>query len=403
MTVISVQSFGIGAPGGGPRILRALLKDPPLEVYSVSTALRRPPSDTSVREAWLPARRDLGRVESTRLAGIACALEGPRRERLAQEIVSLGRDVGCAAIHSVAHSADFIAAERAARVLDVPFVLSIHDDLRYVLRHRVDRRFVLATLGDVWRRADRRLVISDALGHEQCRRNGARPFSVVTDGLLDEQIAHAPRERADRRPHVYFAGLFHLAYRRCFDALLLGLEAVGTLAQSGARVTVRSGSIPVRLRPSSIPLRVLPFGSEEDVARDLDSVNLLYLPLPFGRRYRDFVRFSLSTKLVTYLGSGLPILYHGPAEGPAYELLARHRAGLTVTSLDSDAMAHALRAQARSSEEIVSNALCLARERFRMDTQRSCFWGQVQYAIAEHKEGEPTPGRVERVSEARVG
>ena len=25
-----------------------------------------------------------------------------------------------------------------------------------------------------------------------------------------------------------------------------------------------------------------------------------------------FVRFSLSTKLVTYLGSGLPIIYHGP-------------------------------------------------------------------------------------------
>jgi glycosyltransferase involved in cell wall biosynthesis len=403
MTVISVQAFGIGAPGGGPRILRALLADPPLEVHSVSTGLRPPPSGTLVRETWLPARRDLGRVESTRLAGIADALEAPRKERLAQEIVSLGRDVDCAAIHSVAHSADFIAAERAARVLDVPFVLSIHDDLRYVVRHRMDRRLVLSALGDVWRRADRRLVISDALGRELCRRDGARPFSIVTDGLRDPQIAPAPRERANRRPQVYFAGLFHLAYRRCFDALLLGLEALAAPARSGAGVTVRSGSIPVRLRQSSIPLQVLPFGSEEDVARDLDMVDLLYLPLPFGRRYRDFVRFSLSTKLVTYLGSGLPILYHGPAEGPAYELLGRHRAGLTVTSLDPDAIARALNAHTESSDGIVSNALSLARERFRIDTQRLRFWGQVQDAIAERKEGESTSGRVERVPDARVG
>ncbi len=41
---------------------------------------------------------------------------------------------------------------------------------------------------------------------------------------------------------------------------------------------------------------------------------------------KKFARYSLSTKMVTYAGSGVPILYHGPADSAAYELLNKNNA-----------------------------------------------------------------------------
>ncbi len=331
----------------------------------------------------MQARPDLGRIESTRLAGLTNTLERPLTGRLARRIAGIGRDTGCTAVHAVAHSGDFVAAERAAQVLDVPFILSIHDDLRYVLRKRADRKLVLRSLGEAWRRADHRLVISHALGHEQGRRSGQMPFLVVTDGLADRLIAATPRPHTEGGLRVYFAGLFHLAYRRCFDALLEGLETLGGKQMPRPSVTARSGSIPVRLRPSTIPIRILPFGSESDVTNDLAGMDLLYLPLPFGDRYRDFIRYSLSTKLVTYLGSGLPILYHGPPEGVAHDLLAKTNSAIMLTSLQPQAIAQCIARGMERSERIVRNALDLARRQFRLKEQRSRFWSEVGYSISE--------------------
>ena len=377
MTLLSVQPFGITAPGGGPRILRALLEDPPVNVLSICTGFRPPPPTGEFQEEWLSARPDLGRIESTRLAGFTNALERPLTGRLAGRIAEIGREAGCTVIHTVAHSGDFVAAQRAAQILDVPFILSIHDDLRYVLRKRVDRKLVLRALGEAWRKADCRLVISDALGYEQGRRSGRMPFVVVTDGLRDNLIPPTPLPRGGSGLRVYFAGLFHLAYRRCFNALLEGLEKLSEEDTPRVSLTARSGSIPVRLRPSTIPIRTLPFGSESDVADDLVGMDLLYLPLPFGKRYRDFVRYSLSTKLVTYLGSGLPILYHGPAEGVAYELLAGSKSAITLTSLRPQVIAQHMAEGLEGVERIVCNALDLARRKFRLEEQRSRFWSEI--------------------------
>jgi hypothetical protein len=106
------------------------------------------------------------------------------------------------------------------------------------------------------------------------------------------------------------------------------------------------------------------------------------MPLPFGAEYRDFFRYSLSTKLVTYLGSGKPIVYHGPREGSAYELLAEHGAALIVDTLDRSAIARALADGRERYAEIAGNALELARSRFRLTEQRKRFWSDFPGSVA---------------------
>jgi hypothetical protein len=123
-----------------------------------------------------------------------------------------------------------------------------------------------------------------------------------------------------------------------------------------------------------VPLSVLPFGSVQDVRADIGASDLLYLPLMFEPTYRDMVAFSLSTKLVTYLASGVPILYHGPPDCAAYELLASNDAAILATSPDPAFVAGAITDGLKRAQELTANACQLARREFMLEDQRARFW-----------------------------
>jgi hypothetical protein len=97
------------------------------------------------------------------------------------------------------------------------------------------------------------------------------------------------------------------------------------------------------------------------------------------------VALSLSTKLISYVGSGIPIVYHGPRETAAHEVLARNDAAILVTSNDPPEIARAITAGMKRAPELTANALALARREFMLDTQRDRFWG----AVARHRDAAP--------------
>jgi glycosyltransferase involved in cell wall biosynthesis len=145
-------------------------------------------------------------------------------------------------------------------------------------------------------------------------------------------------------------------------------------------VTLRCGQINARDIREATNVRILPFGSEAQVARDLEETDLVYLPLPFGETFEPFVRLSLSTKLVTYLGSGVPILYHGPRNAAVADLLAENDAALIQTALDADSLATQLskfQKEPALARQKTSNALALARREFSLQAQRDRFWNAI--------------------------
>lgn len=378
MTLVSVQPFGIRSPGGGPRILRALFSDSPIPATSVCTGTHPPPRADGFDELWSPARPRLSPLEGTRLDGLAAVSEWPFRSRLRRRLEAACRDRAAVAVHSVAHTTDFAAAREVSHRLDVPFLLSVHDDVQYALGSRPDRRFAMEALRAAWRDAQHRFVISPQLGDEYCRRYGSRPFSVVTDGLTDEVIADNPHRPVARR--FYFAGLFHQSYRTTMTAFVDALEALRDRSGAEVSMTCRCGSLPEMSGGGRVPVTVLPFADERQVQSDLSESDVLYMPMPFDPRHAALVRFSLSTKLITYLGSGRPIVYHGPAEGAAYELLSSTRSAILVSSLDPPAIRRALEDADEAWEEVAGNALALARGRFRLREQRERFWAAVPTA-----------------------
>ena len=369
-----VQSFGLNSPGGGPRILRSLLEAASAPYLSVCTKPRVESAQTA-HEVHLPIRPWLGRIESTRLAGylrihqLELWLGGRFRRRL--DTLFEQHDV--TAVHAIPHRMDFWYAYQVAEERGLPYYLNVHDELAYNLRgtgrylERAQER-----LAHVWPRADGRIVISEAMGEEYCRRYGERPYTVVTDGLTGT-LPEEPHTIPDRSLRVYFMGALHLTYHPNFQALTEALTQVQHSAPAFDTALIARGSaLPVD--EASFRLEERPFAAEEVVQQDFEEVDVLYLPLPFGEEYEPFWRYSLSTKLVTYLGSGVPILYHGPKEAAAARLLDRYDAALQVHSLDSTAIAEALQRIPEVGGRVAGNALRLGGTQFRQKEMQSRFW-----------------------------
>jgi glycosyltransferase involved in cell wall biosynthesis len=327
----------------------------------------------------IPLRPSFGRVERTRFSALADALTPLFARRFAQRLEDTCRSSETKAIHSIAHGGlDFYAAFLVAKKLGVPFFLQVHDDFIFSARGVRNERTAHAALRAAWQEAAARFVISGALGAEYCRRYGEKEFIVITDGV--ERIAEAAKQPGSEDLRIYFMGLFHLDYESNLKILL---AALAQLRKEGinASITLRCGGV----RPSSIRgyenfVRILPFALEAAVQSDMEQADLLYLPLPFEKKYELFVRFSLSTKMVTYLGSGIPILYHGPPESAVHDLLSSRDAALLCTQPALDplvAMLHRFVNDREQGADSAQNALALASSTFMLRDIRRRFWDAI--------------------------
>ncbi len=287
-------------------------------------------------------------------------------------------ELNARAIHAVPHAGlDFADAHAVARELSLPFFISLHDDIAYtaaVAGHREERE---SAMRSAWQEAAARFVISEALAREYCQRYGERDYAVVTDGLTELTPI---RERVNLQElRIYFMGLFHVNYERNLRALLDGLKIFQTEHPSiRVSLTCRCEHIRAQVLDGSETVQVLPFASDDQVKRDMEEADLLYLPLPFGEAHEKFARYSLSTKMVSYVGSGVPILYHGPTTSAACDLLKEHQAAFLLTSLVPEEIARTLGGltdDARAT--FAQNALALAKRNFMLADQEKRFWGAL--------------------------
>ena len=375
--ILFVQPFSLGASGGGGgRILRALLEHAPMPWHSVCCSPRKPRKWPN--ETHLPTRPSWGKVETSRLAKFPKMTMSIFARRFRRRLKSLCQQSNARAIHTVPHSGlDFVHAHTVARELALPFFISLHDDLAYTTARELRPSVREPAMRKAWLNADARFVISDALGQEYSRRYGAREYQVVTDGV--KALPSVRRGSPSQRLRVYFMGLFHLTYEPNLRALLEAL-VLFEREHPGAtfEVTCRCEYIRPHVWKDLKPVRVLPFADEAQIARDMQDADLLYMPMPFGQKHENFTRYSVSTKMVTYVGSGVPIIYHGPSASAAFELLQRNKAAIFLTTLDPKEIARLL-AQVTDTvrDNVVGNALALAGREFMIADQTRKFWNTI--------------------------
>lgn len=401
--LIFLQSFGLATPGGGSRILRALLEAAPLPWRSVCSSPHPPPKVPN--ETHIPARPSWGKIDFSRAAWLpqlTAPLFAPIFRRNFRRFC---RENQIRAIHAIPHrSTEFLIGLEVARELRVPFFLQVHDDFEFTAEHMTSEMRAHRAIKSAWLDADARFVVSERLGQEYCARYGTRRYEIVTDGL--ERVAPAPVPPKPNALRVYFMGLFHFTYAPNLRGLIDALQRLALQESAEISLTLRCGLLPREIQQHAPPfVRVLPFGSEEDVARDLEDADLLYMPLQISQEFARFFRFSLSTKMITYLGSGIPIIYHGPTDSAAYQLLEQNRAAFLHTSLDVDPLLEITRKILREPEigrAVAENALQLARSEFLLERQRRVFWTGVLNRVEQCDARGPVIGAAAQAEHAAV-
>lgn len=370
-----VQTFGLQDSSGGARVLRAMLGEGQADIVSVNTGRDVPPW-VHIKEIHLPLRPRLGRLEQSRFHHRVTALDHFFRGNFESRLRRLLEQHHVQLIHTIPHSYEIVPISRVAITMNLPLFLSVHDDIEYSVRGHRYLNEVREGIANAWRNATGIFAISEELGLEYCRRYGTREFSMVTDGLTN--VAGGPQRWPAKSLRIYFMGLFHYTYGPNLRALMDALKIVRNRHSDWAiSVTCRSRSVSSPIHADDVPVQILPFAPETEVEKDMLSADLLYQPLPFAEFAQNFVKFSLSTKMITYLGSGLPIFYHGPEDSAASKLLSRHQAAAICTTLDPLRIADELEAVAVRRESIVRNALSLASSRFMLADQQRRFWDPI--------------------------
>lgn len=362
--------------------MRALLKDAPHEWLSVATMADPIPPAPFGEEIHSPCRAFFGRLERSRFAHWAHFLEIGASGRLEAKLSSLIQRRGVRAIHAIAHACwDTLAALNAAKRYRLPFFLSVHDDPAYLIRSYSLRKKYLNVIPGCWREASARFVISEEMGQELCRRWGRKDYILVTDGL--EHIAQQPLPLHMNSLSVYFMGLFHLSYGPNIIALQKALKMVSEKYPAmKASLTLRCGKMPNETVVHSELTKVLPFGNESEVKSDLETSDVLYQPLSFEPAGWSMNAYSLSTKMITYLGSGLPILFHGPADSAAGRLLIKNDAAFACHSNNPINLAQTLtQAFGLERNQVVLSALNLANRQFQLAEIRDRFWEPIRVRL----------------------
>jgi len=366
--------------GGSAKIFQSLLDIDHPALLSVNTNPASSPVTRTISEIQLPLRPYFGRLEHTRLHGFIGLLDGLFGPRFEQRLRRVLRDFKIRLIHLHANAYTLLPVIRVAADLHIPYFLSIHDDLEYLSRNHLLRKAMLAGMARAWRSAKGVFAGSDEIGQEYSRRYGAREYRFVTDGLRD--VAGAPRQSPEKSLRLYFMGLFHNTYAQNLRAALDALKIVRSQRPDwDICVTCRCGRLSIPIHHDDVPVTVLPFAAQAEVEKDMLTAGLLYQPMPFQEYARAFNRFSLSIKMINYLGSGSMIFYHGPEDAAACKLLRSYKAAAICATLNPEEIAKQLLDAVASRTSIAENALALARSQFMLVDHQRRFWQPILAAL----------------------
>jgi len=226
----------------------------------------------------------------------------------------------------------------------------------------------------LWIRADRRLVISKELGDLYNNIFGQKNYETITDGIKFHDISEAKCVNK-QEIIVYFAGLMHYDYyplvkvladaldvlsdnNLCFKLVLRGVSELKILNNRNFTIEYRNDFI-----------------SDQEIAIEMNSASILYLPIKFS--IPEFYLYSLSTKMISYLGASGTILYHGPRESAAAKLLEKANAAVICQSLEVDDMFVALNEILSNDNKYSKNAKQLVKNDFNLEIIQNRFWQEI--------------------------
>jgi len=265
--------------------------------------------------------------------------------KLVREVVAFGRAQGVEIVWAnLNHPAVIYIAERVAAELGADLVTMVWDaPERFHLPRHMDGWSAHLMLGDfasALRTSKRCAVISEEMQDEYHTQFGVD--TVILRHGLSQEIRQPPATSLVTEDQLIlgFAGSLHA--EREWQALL---EALGSTKWRIAGRTIRIRWMSSKLSlATDTPVNVefLGWRPVQEVVDLLSQVDVLYLPYPSDPAYSRRLRLSFPTRLTTYLATGRPIFYQGPANLAPARFLREYPAGVCCHSLDAEDIIAAL-------------------------------------------------------------
>lgn len=364
--VLSFQPFSLYRNGGGSRVLRRLYMTHEPEIHSVvvedssGKIIQGEISETIVYAS--PVRKPWMRWKMTSAA--TWLREGLFRSYTESKIRKAATVVPFDVIHIVNHGPFSTALCKNDFLKEKDVWVSFHDHYSTCSSFEDAKK--------LWHTADRRFVISEELGKEYQTKFGLKHYELVTDGVSEEEISQ-PKHHANDPITVYFAGLLHWDYLPLFKVLADALDALTETDGLKFKMILRGTQPLAFLKDRSFVVEYkTDFVSDNDIKAELDHADILYLPIKFNQR--DFYLYSLSTKMISYMGAKGAVLYHGPEESAACKLLVETGAGAICTTNEVADLGRQITSLSKNLHDISKNAKKVVEERFELTKIQNRIW-----------------------------
>lgn len=365
MKLLSFQPFSIYDAGGGSRILRRLFQNENIEICSVGITQNinktyRGDIPEVLIELYPPqkkwARSFIRRFFSWLRKKVFLK---STIKQIQKHILEGNADI----LHIIDHDI-YSKTVLTLPNKDLKLWTSFHD-------HFLTSGGSFTITGQLWMGSTRRLVISQEMGLEYQRLFGEKKFEVITDGVSLDELSE-PKDIQESIPtSIYFAGLLHIDYIPLFMVLA---DSLDVLAEKRQFKLILRGTQQVNfLANRKFVVEYLPLSMDNELLKqELDAADLLYLPIKFT--IPEFYKYSLSTKMIGYLGGAGCILYHGPSDSAACNLLRNNQAALICTSLEISDLTKTIVSSIDVGKGKSINAKKLAQEQFLLEDIMQTFW-----------------------------
>ena len=180
----------------------------------------------------------------------------------------------------------------------------------------------------------RRLATASPGMQKEYLRRYSKPSHVLIHGF-SRRLWRQPITQPHKKNELLIGFAGSLYAGREWQALLETLDMKGWVI-SGRKVKLRilSGSAVIRSSSPRAHIEYLGWRGLEEAVRLLSSVDIAYLPYWLEEKYRIATTLCFPNKLSVYTAAGIPVFYHGPADGSPGVFLQEYPMGVGCPSLN---------------------------------------------------------------------
>jgi glycosyltransferase involved in cell wall biosynthesis len=351
MNLLVATEFPPNASGGGPAVVRQMLKNWPVENLSWWSCLPdvQDQFGQCVRKHWcavIPWKCYPYRKWTSLKSAFLESLWTPYAARhLRRTLQGLKPDIVWVIPHdwSIPPLARALAGKWQRYHVTVQDYVDVHDNRR---RFGFDRCKHMAAMAD-WLYAD--ATTRDATSYPMIAdlraRTGADAAQMLHAGLEAEDFEYLAK--GNGRPantiHIGYAGT--ILVEEVFELFVSALESVRSALPKRVELHLFGAHSYAKRRWFNREWMVENGNLREpELLAKLRNCDWAFAPMALTDNDPRYNRFSFPTKFITYLAAGLPVITLGHPESSVMKMAARYDVGLTTSTGDSRTLSEQLRA-----------------------------------------------------------